>query len=83
MFATCAEGGDSDLEGMLERKHEWESTTKKASHRSECLAFFLPCTSVPDPAGSVINWPSDSYFYQQSEKISEKMLIVDAKNLQN
>jgi len=27
------EGGDSDLEGMLERKHEWESTTKKASHR--------------------------------------------------
>ena len=33
MLPTAAEGGDGDLEGMLERKHEWESTTKKASHR--------------------------------------------------
>lgn len=28
-------GGDSDaVEGTLTRKHEWESTTKKASNRS-------------------------------------------------
>merc|ERR1712012_1376832 len=26
--------GDGELEGMLVRKHEWESTTKKASNRS-------------------------------------------------
>merc|ERR1711971_925968 len=29
-----AESGDGELEGMLVRKHEWESTTKKASNRS-------------------------------------------------
>ena len=27
------ESGDGELEGMLVRKHEWESTTKKASNR--------------------------------------------------
>lgn len=26
--------GDGNLEGVLNRKHEWESTTKKASNRS-------------------------------------------------
>lgn len=36
---TCLDrpspGGDSDaVEGTLTRKHEWESTTKKASNRS-------------------------------------------------
>ena len=28
-----AEHPDGELEGMLVRKHEWESTTKKASNR--------------------------------------------------
>ena len=28
-----AESTDEELEGMLVRKHEWESTTKKASNR--------------------------------------------------
>merc|ERR1712176_453177 len=28
------EAGDEELEGILVRKHEWESTTKKASNRS-------------------------------------------------
>jgi len=27
------ESADGELEGMLVRKHEWESTTKKASNR--------------------------------------------------
>merc|ERR550539_1775637 len=31
---TPKESGDGELEGMLVRKHEWESTTKKASNRS-------------------------------------------------
>jgi len=31
---SAKESGDGELEGMLVRKHEWESTTKKASNRS-------------------------------------------------
>merc|ERR1719398_145405 len=31
---TPKESGDGELEGMLVRKHEWESTTKKASNSS-------------------------------------------------
>ena len=30
---VVAEHADGALEGMLVRKHEWESTTKKASNR--------------------------------------------------
>lgn len=34
-------GGDSDaVEGTLTRKHEWESTTKKASNRSWDKVYF-------------------------------------------
>ena len=29
-----ATGEDGVIEGLLTRKHEWESTTKKASNRS-------------------------------------------------
>merc|ERR1711874_583402 len=32
--STPKESTDEELEGMLVRKHEWESTTKKASNRS-------------------------------------------------
>merc|ERR1712083_1197209 len=33
-YDRTIESGDGELEGMLVRKHEWESTTKKASNRS-------------------------------------------------
>merc|ERR1719234_1462950 len=39
--------GDGELEGMLVRKHEWESTTKKASNRSwEKLCVVLKGTQI-------------------------------------
>ena len=44
MLSVCVAGGaagasasspdDQSFDGMLSRKHEWESTTKKASNRS-------------------------------------------------
>merc|ERR1712184_194118 len=38
---------DGELEGMLVRKHEWESTTKKASNRSwEKLCVVLKGTQI-------------------------------------
>merc|ERR1712176_782476 len=52
---TRSEGGsikgekhaDGELEGMLVRKHEWESTTKKASNRSwEKLCVVLKGTQI-------------------------------------
>jgi len=33
-YDRTIESGDGELEGMLVRKHEWESTTKKASNSS-------------------------------------------------
>jgi len=33
-YDRTIESADGELEGMLVRKHEWESTTKKASNRS-------------------------------------------------
>ena len=29
----CSEGADGELEGLLGRKHAWETTTKKAANR--------------------------------------------------
>merc|ERR1711910_189303 len=41
------EHADGELEGMLVRKHEWESTTKKASNRSwEKLCVVLKGTQI-------------------------------------
>ena len=34
LCAHVEHGEDGELEGMLVRKHEWESTTKKTSNRS-------------------------------------------------
>ena len=33
LILGVSEHADGELEGMLVRKHEWESTTKKASNR--------------------------------------------------
>jgi hypothetical protein len=33
VYSKLAERDGDELEGMLVRKHEWESTTKKASNR--------------------------------------------------
>ena len=33
IILCVSEHADGELEGMLVRKHEWESTTKKASNR--------------------------------------------------
>merc|ERR1719153_1331668 len=44
---TPKESTDEELEGMLTRKHEWESTTKKASNRSwERICVVLKGTKI-------------------------------------
>jgi len=38
--AAAAAEPSGSFEGMLSRKHEWESTTKKSSARSVVVKFF-------------------------------------------
>lgn len=34
LFDSGEDGGSSKLEGQVQRKHEWESSVTKASHRT-------------------------------------------------
>lgn len=48
-----AQGDASGAEGILVRKHDWESTTKKAANRSwdkvSAGIFLLDTDNKPDP----------------------------------
>jgi len=53
------EGADGELEGMLGRKHAWETTTKKAAHRSWDRVFTVL-------NGNLLNFYKDSKSYRSA-----------------
>jgi spectrin beta len=53
------EGADGELEGMLGRKHAWETTTKKAAHRSWDRVFTVLM-------GNQLNFYKDSKSYRSA-----------------
>ena len=93
MLPTAAEGGDGDLEGMLERKHEWESTTKKASHRYTHSPYqysnTLPITQSPYKTLPLLTyWPAgrsggDHLTPQETEWLQIKVLFIQLTRDQN